>query len=468
MIHYISNEVLILENIEALLVNDAKLKLSEEAIINIQKCNSFLNEQISDQSLEKKLTENKHNLLQSYACSIGEPVPDVIVKLMLFLKIQSLCYGFSGIRLEIVERLLDFYNNNVLPVVYSKDTPDDRIALAHLALPIIGKGEVRIKGKIFSACELEEKFGWQPLSLRADESEVLLGGTQLTTAYGVYNLIKSSKISNIADFISVISVQIFGANTSSFSEQVQMVRPHKGQIQTAQQMRMLLENHRILDQTKKISLSAPEAFCAIPQVHGAVKDTIAYVRKIVKTEVNSTTDNLLIFPNLKQIISGGNSHTLPLSFGMDFLAIALTGLGNISERRIFYLISTLIAQNERESSMFLDLSVFQRITESILAENKRLSVPVSVESPIFTEKTTDIKGMGGSSAVKCSEVLKNIEQILAIELLIITLLISNYKIHFDSDIMKEYIDFLNFDTEQEHFKRNIEKTIQFFNETEHF
>ncbi|MDO4229214.1 MAG: aromatic amino acid ammonia-lyase [Capnocytophaga sp.] len=465
MIHYISNEVLILENIEALLVNNAKLKLSEEAVINIQKSNSFLNEEIFNKSFEKTLTDNC--LLQSYAYSIGEPVPDVIVKLMLFLKIQSLCYGFSGIRLEIVERLLEFYNNDVLPVVYSKDTPDDRISLAHLALPIIGKGEVRIKGKIYSACELEEKFGWQPLSLEANEPEVLLGGTQLTTAYGAYNLIKSLKINNIADFISSVSIQIFGANTSFFSEQVQMVRPHKGQIQTAEQMRTLLENHRFSGQVKKNLIAAPEAFCAIPQVHGAVKDTISYVRRIVKTEINSTTDNLLIFPNLKQIISGGNSHTLPLSLGMDFLAIALTSLGNISERRIFYLISTLIAQTEDES-IFLDLSVFQRITEGILAENKRLSVPVSVESPIFTEKTTDIKGMGGSSAVKCSEVLKNIEQILAIELLIITLLISNYKIDFDSDIMKEYINYLNFDMNKEHFNKSIEKTVQFFNETEYF
>ncbi len=469
MIHYISNETLVLEHIETLLINDIKLKLSEEAVLNIEKCNSFLNEEILSQSKEKFLVDNQYNILKSYACGIGEPIPDVIVRLMLFLKIQSFCYGFSGVRLEVVERFLNFYNNDVLPVVYSQDTPDDRISLAHLALPLIGEGEVRIGGKIFSACELETKFGWKPLDLKGKEAEALLGGTQLTTAYGAHNLIKSLKISKLSDFISSISAQFFGASTLYFSQQVQMVRPHKGQIQTAEQLSMFLENNRLYGDIQ-ITSAAPEAFCAIPQVHGAVKDTISQVRRIVKTEINSTTDNLLIFPQSKQMIAGGNSHTLPLSLNLDFLSIALTSLGNISERRIFYLISTLnTKKSEENSNILLDLSVFQRITEGILAENKRLSVPVSVESPIFTEKMTDIKGMGGSSAIKCSQVIKNIEQILAIELLTVTLLISNKKINFDSEIIDAYIKHLDFETNKNQpLKKSIEKTVQFFNESEYF
>ncbi|MDO5105844.1 aromatic amino acid ammonia-lyase [Capnocytophaga sp.] len=471
MIHYISNETLVLEHIEALIVNDIKLKLSEEAILNAKRCSSFLNDEILTRTGTDFASENQHNLLKSYACGIGNPVPDTIVKLMLFLKIQSLCYGFSGVRLEIIERFLDFYNNDVLPVVYSQDAPDDRIALAHLALPLIGEGEVRIDKKVFSACELESKFGWKPLKMKDKEAEALLGGTQLTTAYGVFNLIKSLKINKVSDFVSSISVQVFGTNPLYFSEQVQVVRPHKGQIQTAEQLSKIIKNNRLQKYfDKNASCCAPEAFCAIPQVHGAVKDTISYVRRIIKTEVNSTTDNFLVFPHLKQVITGGNSHTLPLSLGLDFLSIALTSLGNISERRIFYLISALnnekMAKNAR---VLLDLSVFQRITEGILAENKRLSVPVSVESPIFSEKMTDIKGMGGSSAVKCSQVIKNIEQILAIELLVATLLISEEKITFESDIIKEYMQFLNLNNENESIlKKNIQKTVQFFNENEFF
>lgn len=462
MIHYISNDVLILESIEALLINDVKLKLSEEAIINIRKCNSFLNEQISNKSQENN-TDNQYFLLKSYACGVGEAVPDEVVKLMLFLKIQSLCYGFSGVRLEIVERLLDFFNKNILPVVYSKNTPDDRISLAHLSLPLIGEGEVRIGGKVFSACELESKFGWQPIKLKDKEAEALLGGTQLTTAYGAYNLIKSLKLCEISDFVSSISAQVFGVSDLFFSEQVQIVRPHKGQIQTAELLRKFIKFNK-LHSKKIISTSAPEAFCAIPQVHGAVKDTVAYVRKIIKTEINSTTDNLLIFPEKKQIILGGNSHTLPLSLGLDFLSIALTSLGNISERRIFYLISTL--NKDENSTAFLNFPVLQRITEGILAENKRLSVPVSVESPIFTEKMTDIKGMGGSSAVKCYEVIKNIEQILAVELLIAALIISDKKIEYDSEIIKKYIEYLEFDNNKQNLKKHIEKSMLFFKENE--
>ncbi|GIJ96313.1 histidine ammonia-lyase [Capnocytophaga stomatis] len=465
MIHYISNDVLILEHIESLLINDTRLKLSEEAIINVQKCNAFLNEEVSSKS-QKKDINNQYFILKSYASGVGDAVPDEVVKLMLFLKIQSLCYGFSGVRLEIVERLLDFFNNNILPVVYSKNNPDDRIALAHLSLPLIGEGEVRIKGKVFSACELESKFGWKPIELRDKEAEALLGGTQLTTAFGACNLIKSLKLCRISDFISSISVQVFGVNSLFFSEQVQIVRPHKGQIQTADSIRKFMDYNK-LELNKAVAASAPEAFCAIPQVHGAVKDTIAYVRKIIKTEINSTTDNLLVFPEKKQIILGGNSHTLPLSLGLDFLSIALTSLGNISERRIFYLISTLSTENNDEnSSIFLNFPVLQRITEGILAENKRLSVPVSVESPIFTEKMTNIKGMGGSSAVKCYEVIRNIEQILAIELLIVTLIIFNKKIHYNSEIIKTYIEYLDFDTNKQDLKQYIEKTLLFFKENE--
>lgn len=460
MVHYISNQILLLEDVQALLANDIKLKLSEEAKLNIQKCGSVLTE-------NQLYTQHKaYDLLTSYACGIGEPVPDNIVKLMIFLKIQSLCYGFSGVRIEVIERFLNFYNNGVLPVVYSQDTPDDRISLAHLSLPLIGKGEVRIGGKIFSACELTSKFGWQPLQLHSNEIDALLGGTQLTTAYGANNLINSLKISVLSDFVASMSAQLFGINPLLFSEQVQVVRPHKGQIQTAENLRNILKNN-VLPEKNTFLKSAPEAFCAIPQVHGAVKDAIWYVRRIIKTEINSSTDNLLIFPENQYFIYGGNSHTLPLSIGLDFLAIALTSLGNISERRIFHLISTLKTNDEDKNyKIFLDLSVFQRITEGILAENKRLSMPISVESPIFTEKTADIKGMGASSAIKSFQIIKNMEKILAIELLTIYLITSMKNIRFHSQIFNEYISFLGTNNQEFYVKKHIERTIEFFNENE--
>ncbi|MFJ1322621.1 aromatic amino acid lyase [Capnocytophaga canis] len=461
MNHYISNDTLFLENIENLLIEDVKLKLSEEAKINIQKSQDFLSRwslEHQKQNIPNENADFQCRLLKSYACGVGTAIPDEVVKLMLFLKIQSFCYGFSGIRLEIIERFLDFFNYNVLPVVYSKDTPDDRISLAHLSLPLIGEGEVRIKGKIFSSCELEEKFGWKPLHLKEKEAEILLGGTQLTTAYGAFNMIKALKLCELSDFIASVSSQVFGVSDLFFSEQVQIVRPHKGQIQTAESLRKFLKNNEINVERSEFD-TAPEAFRAIPQVHGAVKDTVAHVRKVIKTEINSVTDNLLVFSKENQLISSGNSHTLPLSLGLDFLAIALTSLGNMSERRIFHLISS---REDEKEDFFLDLSVFQRITESILAENKRLSTPVSVESPIFTEKTTDIKGMGGSSAVKCLQVIENIEQILAVELLVAVLWSINQKMTFTSSVLNEYIDYLELRAEKISLKKSIEKTIQFF------
>jgi len=376
---------------------------------------------------------------------------------MLFLKIQSFSYGYSGVRLALVQRLIDFYNKGVLPVVYSKDIPDERIALAHLALPLFGEGEVCIHNKIYSAQELEDKYGWQPLSLEMREADALLNGTQLTTAYGVYNLSKSLQIIQWADFVSSVSTQAFGGNLSAFSEAMQIVRPHKGLVETAEHLRTLLKDSTLATQAQAFS-SMPEAFCSIPQIHGAVRESIAAIRKVIKTEMNSVTDNPILFPESQEIIFGGNSHTLPLTLAMDFLAITLTSLGNISERRVFYLLSNIGKEIETE----IDYPIFQRIIEGILNENRRLSTPASIESPILFEKTIDIKGMGGSSAIKCEQVVKNIEEILAIELILATSQWKKKQFDYHSDLFKEYLSFMA-DEEVTTLKKQIEHTIHFFN-----
>ena len=338
MEHYISNEVLLLEQLIAIVEGDTQLKLSEEAVINIETCHRFLSDYCKkDPEILNRLSVGSLSLLRHYACGIGERIPNEIVKLMLFLKIQSFSYGYSGVRLALVQRLIDFYNQEVFPVVYSKDIPDERIALAHLALPLFGEGEVCIHNKIYSAQELEAKYGWQPLSLEMREADALLNGTQLTTAYGIYNLSKSLKIIQWADFVSSVSTQAFGGNLSAFSEAMQVVRPHKGLVETAEHLRTLLKDSTLAAQPQAFS-SMPEAFCSIPQIHGAVRESIAAIRKVIKTEMNSVTDNPILFPETQEIIFGGNSHTLPLTLAMDFLAITLTSLGNISERRVFYLL----------------------------------------------------------------------------------------------------------------------------------
>ena len=458
MEHYISNELLLLEQLIAIVEGDTQLKLSEEAVINIETCHHFLSDYCKkDPEILNRLSVGSLSLLRHYACGIGERIPNEIVKLMLFLKIQSFSYGYSGVRLALVQRLIDFYTKGVLPVVYSKDIPDERIALAHLALPLFGEGEVCIHNKIYSAQELEDKYGWQPLSLEMREADALLNGTQLTTAYGIYNLSKSLQIIQWADFVASVSTQTFGGHLSAFSEAMQVVRPHRGLVETAEHLRTLLKDSTLATQAQAFS-SMPEAFCSIPQIHGAVRESIAAIRKVIKTEMNSVTDNPILFPESQEIIFGGNSHTLPLTLAMDFLAITLTSLGNISERRVFYLLSNIGKEIETE----IDYPIFQRIIEGILNENRRLSTPASIESPILFEKTIDIKGMGGSSAIKCEQVVKNIEEILAIELILATSQWKKKQFDYHSDLFKEYLSFM-VEEEVTTLKKQIEHTIHFFN-----
>ena len=260
-----------------------------------------------------------------------------------------------------------------------------------------------------------------------------------------------------ADFVASVSTQTFGGNLSAFSEAMQVVRPHRGLVETAEHLRTLLKDSTLATQAQVFS-SMPEAFCSIPQIHGAVRESIAAIRKVIKTEMNSVTDNPILFPETQEIIFGGNSHTLPLTLAMEFLAITLTSLGNISERRVFYLLSNIGKEIETE----IDYPIFQRIIEGILNENRRLSTPASIESPILFEKTIDIKGMGGSSAIKCEQVVKNIEEILAIELILATSQWKKKQFDYHSDLFKEYLSFMA-DEEVTTLKKQIEHTIHFFN-----
>jgi phenylalanine and histidine ammonia-lyase len=459
MFHYISNEVLLLEQLNAIIEDDTQLKLSEEALLNIEKCEAFWREKAADSSKEFRESENADRLLRQYACGIGQPIPRTIVRLMLFLKIQSFSYGFSGVRLEVVQRLIQFYNAGALPIVYSQDIPDERIALAHLALPLIGEGELHYQRKTYATEEIDDKNGWQPLTLNTREVEALLNGTQLTTAYSVYNLLKALRLVQWADFVAAISTSVFGGNLSPFSELMQIVRPHKGLIETAEHLRTLLKDTP-LTELPNSGQRMPEAFCSIPQIHGAVREAIAAIRKVVKTEINSVTDNPILFPEQNQIIFGGNSHTLPLTLAMDFLAITLTSLGNISERRLFFLLTNSI-QTKDDNPQY---ALLQRIVEGLLNENRRLSTPASIESPILFEKAMDIKGMGGSGAIKCLQVLKNVEKIIAIELLLATSLCKKEDLSTHSPLFKDYLAFLG--NEITTLKINIEQTLQFFNDYE--
>ncbi|GGD94633.1 histidine ammonia-lyase [Planktosalinus lacus] len=437
--HYISSQVLDLYTIIDIVDNQKKLSLSDEAILNINKSRTYLDNKLKNNETpiygintgfgslcnikisSDNLTTLQENLVKSHACGTGDFVPREIIKLMLLLKVQSLSYGNSGVQLETVERLIDFYNHDILPVIYTQGSlgaSGDLAPLAHLALPLLGLGEVYEGSKIVQAKQVLTKKNWDPITLKAKEGLALLNGTQFMSAYGIYCLIKSYKLSYLADVISAVSIDAFDCNMSPFDALVHEVRPHSGQIKTAQHIRSFLEGSEIAA-TEKMNVQDPYSFRCIPQVHGATKDTLEFVRKTFKTEINSVTDNPNIFIDEDKIISGGNFHGQPLALGLDYMGIAMSELGSISERRTYQLVSGLrglpsfLVDNPGLNSGFM---IPQYTAASIVSQNKQLATPASVDSIVSSNGQEDHVSMGANAATKLLRIVENVETILAIEL----------------------------------------------------
>ena len=438
--HHISSDTLELASINDILLYNKKLKLSDTSRAKISKCRSYLNNRMENQDdpiygintgfgslydvkvSKENLTQLQENLVMSHACGTGDRVPNEIVKLMLLLKIQSLSYGHSGVQVETVERLIAFYNNDVLPVIYAQGSlgaSGDLAPLAHLALPLIGKGEIHFNGNICNAEILVDQFKWQPIQLQSKEGLGLLNGTQFMSAYGIYLLSKSYKISYLADLIGSMSIDAFDGRIEPFNELVHLVRPHNGQLKTAERIREFLEGSELINQSKQ-HVQDPYSFRCIPQVHGATKDTLEFVHKTFKTEINSVTDNPNIFVAEDEIISGGNFHGQPLALALDYLKIAMAELGNISERRIYQLISglrglpTFLVDNPGLNSGFM---IPQYTAASIVSANKQLATPASVDSIVSSNGQEDHVSMGANAATQAFTLISNVERILSIELL---------------------------------------------------
>lgn len=438
--HYISPELLSIEKVQEIILQHISLALSNEARVNIQKCRDYLDKKMASHlkpiygintgfgSLcnvkisNENLSKLQENLVKSHSCGTGDEVPNEIVKLMLLLKIQSLSYGHSGIQLQTVERLVDFYNNDILPIIYTQGSlgaSGDLAPLAHMSLPLLGEGEVYFEGKKVHSSEVLKHFNWEPIVLKSKEGLALLNGTQFMSAYGVHILMKASKFSYFADLIGTISLEAFDGRIEPFHELIHRIRPHEGQILTANRVNHFLEGSNIISQEKK-HVQDPYSFRCIPQVHGASKDAIDYVRKVFSTEINSVTDNPNIFIDSDAIISGGNFHGQPLALALDFIAIALAELGSISERRTFQLVSGLrnlpafLVDNPGLNS---GLMIPQYTAASIASQNKQLATPSSVDSIVSSNGQEDHVSMGANGATKALKVMENLERILAIELM---------------------------------------------------
>ena len=437
--HHLSSERLTIAGLKEIIDSGKPVALSEELRHRIVRCREYLDRKIKDSDQPvygittgfgslcdisvggDELSQLQRNLVMSHSCGTGEQVPSEIVRLMLLLKIRSLSYGYSGVRMGTVERLIDFYNNGILPVVYrqgSLGASGDLAPLAHLSLPLLGLGEVEHDGRRRPSAEVLEEFGWKPLELQSKEGLALLNGTQFMSAYGVQAVIDARRLSDWADRIGALSLDAFDGRIEPFYDEVHMIRAHPGQLATARAVRSLLEGSELIRRPKK-HVQDPYSFRCMPQVHGATKDTIDYVAGVLETEINSPTDNPTIFPDEDMIISAGNFHGQPIALAMDFLAIALAELGSISERRIYKLISGsrglphFLVANPGLNSGFM---IPQYTAASIVSQSKGLCMPASVDSIPSSQGQEDHVSMGANAATKLRRVVLNTERVLAIEL----------------------------------------------------
>ena len=439
MIHKISHERLTLERVKQIIEGGEKLALSEEAVKAIVRCREYLDSKMEDVdrpiygittgfgslynvSIPKEdLSQLQYNLVVSHACGTGEQVRPEIVKLMLFLKAQNLSYGHSGAQLITVQRLIDMFNEDILPVVYQQGSlgaSGDLAPLAHLSLPLLGLGEVLYKGKIRPSSEVWAEKGWEPIKLQSKEGLALLNGTQFMSAHAVWSILKSIRLSRWADLIGAMSLDAYDGRIEPFLPQTHRLRPHTGQILTGEKFMQILEGSQIIRRPKE-HVQDPYSFRCIPQVHGAVKDNILYVKSVLENEINSATDNPNVFPDEDMIISAGNFHGEPIAIPMDALSIAMSELASISERRTYQLIHGLRGLPKylvTEPGLNSGFMIPQYTAASIVSQNKGLCWPASCDSIPSSQGQEDHVSMGSNSATKLVRIVDNVERVLAIEL----------------------------------------------------
>ena len=438
--HYISAGHLTQDKIDQIITEGYRLELGEEAKKSICDCRAYLDRKIAESKApiygvttgfgslcnisisNDQLAELQKNLVMSHACGTGNPVPREVVRIMLLLKVQSLSYGHSGCQLITVQRLIDFFNHGICPIVYDQGSvgaSGDLVPLAHLCLPLLGLGEVEYEGRRMTGAEILDKMGWEPIQLASKEGLALLNGTQNMSAFAVWSLIQAKRITQWADVIAALSLEAYDGRQEPFNLAVHLVRSHKGQIATAVRINELLRGSELATRPKK-HVQDPYSFRCIPQVHGAVKDTLSYVKSVVDIEINAATDNPTICPDEDLIISAGNFHGEPIALPMDFLCIAMSELGNIAERRTYKLVSgtrglpSFLVATPGVNSGFM---ITQYTSAAIVSQSKTLCMPSSADSIPTSQGQEDHVSMGANAGTKLLRVMENTERVLAIELL---------------------------------------------------
>jgi len=431
-----------LEDLVAIARDGLKVKLAPEAAERIRKARALVQRWIQEGRIIYGVTTGfgalsdvtisptearqlQENVLMSHAAGVGEVLDEETVRAVMALRINDLAMGHSGVRLETVLHLVEFLNRGGWPVVPEKGSvgaSGDLAPLAHLSLVLIGLGEAFYRGERMSGAEVLRRCGMEPLRLEAAEGVALVNGTQVMTAIAALAVHDATRLSKMADIAASLSLEVLMGSRTEFDPRIHEVRPHPGQAAAAENMYRITQDSEIISSHKDCSrIQDAYTLRCSPQVHGASKDAIQYARQVVEREMNSCTNNPLIFPDSGEFLLGGNFHGQPIALAMDFLCMAVSELANISERRIERLVnpqlSGLPAFLVRDGGLNSGFMIAQYTAAALVSENKVLSHPACVDSIPTSANKEDHVSMGTISARKAREVVRNAEAVIAIELL---------------------------------------------------
>ncbi len=380
----------------------------------------FSDVRISDEQIELL----QQNIVRSHAAGVGEPLPETVVRIVLLLKANGLAKGYSGVRPEIIETLLRMFIQDVLPVIPSQGSvgaSGDLAPLSHLALVMIGEGEAFFRGQRLLGGDAMRQAGIPTVQLKSKEGLAILNGTQVMTGIAVYNLLHAMNIIETAEIAGAMTTEALFCTDTAFDERIHDARNQTGQIQSAEKLRTLVKDSPMIKAHRDCS-NVQDAYSVrcMPQVHGASRDAVRYVKEIVEREMNAATDNPLIFTEEEDVLSGGNFHGQPVALAMDFLSMAMSEIGGISERRIAWMMDPhlnygLPAFLAKEGGINSGYMIAQYTAAALASENKSLCHPACVDSIPTSANKEDHVSMGTIGARKCMQIISNVQNILAIE-----------------------------------------------------
>ncbi|MBD1221559.1 histidine ammonia-lyase [Virgibacillus halodenitrificans] len=437
---YLNGSKLSINDMEAICYRDEKVEIDKESMGEVEKSRYAVERIVKEGSTvygintgfgkfsdvrikEKDVDELQLHLIRSHACGVGAPFSKIVSKAMVVLRLNALLKGFSGVRPCIVERLRDLANEDIIPVIPSQGSlgaSGDLAPLAHLALVIIGEGEVYDGSKIKETKEVYKEKGYEPLTLTAKEGLALINGTQAMTAMGVVNYIKAEKLANQADWIASMTLEGLEGIIDAFHPAIHQARGYPEQVEVAYRIREITKGSNLITKQGEKRVQDAYSLRCIPQVHGASRQALAYVKEKLEIEMNAATDNPLLFDDGETIVSGGNFHGQPIAIAMDLLKIAAAELANIAERRIERLVNPqlndLPAFLSPNPGLQSGAMIMQYTAASLVSENKTLAHPASVDSIPSSANQEDHVSMGMIGARHAHQIIENAQKVLSIEL----------------------------------------------------